>query len=62
MNLVFRALNQNGADRVEVVIVTASERTRPCFGHLKGEKQSHITIIHGVYGKPIILLNTQRKK
>lgn len=46
MNLVFRALNQNGADRVEVVIVTASERARPCFGHLKGEKQKHITIIH----------------
>lgn len=46
MNLVFRALNQNGADRVEVVIVTASERARPCFGHLKGEKQRHITIIH----------------
>lgn len=42
MNLVFRALNQNGADRVEVVIVTASERARPCFGHLKGaETEAH---------------------
>lgn len=40
MNLVFGALNQNGADRIEVVIVTASERARPCFGHLKGEKQA----------------------
>lgn len=46
MNLVFRALNQNGADRVEVVIVTASERARPCFGHLKGGKHRHKTIIH----------------
>ena len=53
MNLVFRALNQNGADRVEVVIVTASERARPCFGHLKRErerekerKKRHIRIIH----------------
>lgn len=45
MNLIFRALNQNGADRVEVVIVTASERTCSCFGHLKGEKQRHI-IMH----------------
>lgn len=45
MNLVFRALNQNRADRVEVVIVTASKRACPCFGHLKGEKQSQI-IIH----------------
>lgn len=44
MNLVFRALNQNRADRVEVVIVTASKRARPCFSHLK-EKQSQI-IIH----------------
>lgn len=41
MNLVFGALNQNGADRVEVVIVTASKRARPCFGHLKKEKQAH---------------------
>lgn len=40
MNLVFRALNQNGADRIEVVIVTASERACPCFGHLRGEKQA----------------------
>lgn len=39
MNLVFGALNQNGADRIEVVIVTASERARPCFGHLEGEKK-----------------------
>lgn len=38
MNLVFGALNQNGADRIEVVIVTASERARPCFGHLEGDK------------------------
>lgn len=48
MNLVFRALNQNGADRVEVVIVTASKRTRPCFGHLKGGNQRGITAIHTV--------------
>ena len=41
MNLVFRALNQNGADRIKVVIVTASERACSCFGHLKGEKQAH---------------------
>lgn len=41
MNLVFRALNQNRADRIEVVIVTASERACPCFGHLKGGKQAH---------------------
>lgn len=40
MNLVFRALNQDGADRIEVVIVTASKRACPCFGHLKGEKQA----------------------
>lgn len=55
MNLVFRALNQNGADRIEVVIVTASKRACPCFGHLKGkkkkktskkQKQMQITIIH----------------
>lgn len=41
MNLVFRALNQNGADRIEVVIVTTSERACPCFSHLKGEKQTY---------------------
>lgn len=41
MNLVFRALNQNGADRIKVVIVTASERACSCFGHLKGEKKAH---------------------
>lgn len=40
MNLVFRALNQNRADRIKVVIVTASERACSCFGHLKGEKQA----------------------
>lgn len=41
MNLVLGALNQNGADRIKVVIVTASERACSCFGHLKGEKQAH---------------------
>lgn len=44
MNLVFRALHQNGTDRVQVVIVTASERACPCFGHLKG-RQRHMAII-----------------
>lgn len=44
MNLVFGALNQNRTDRVEVVIVTASKRACPCFGHLKG-RERHMAII-----------------
>lgn len=39
MNLVLRTLNQNRTDRIEVVIVTASKRACPCFGHLKGRQE-----------------------
>lgn len=39
MNLILRTLNQNGTDRIEVVIVTASKRACPCFGHLKGRQE-----------------------
>jgi len=39
MNLILRTQNQNGTDRIEVVIVTASKRACPCFGHLKGRKE-----------------------
>lgn len=61
MNLVFGALNQNGADRIEVVIVTASERARPCFGHLKGEKQ---TCNNNLYweGNQVKTLNIHSKR
>lgn len=62
MNLVFRALNQNGADRVEVVIVTASERARPCFGHLKGGKTEAHDNNPYCERNPLTSLNIQRER
>lgn len=60
MNLVFRALNQNGADRIKVVIVTASKRACSCFGHLKGEKQAHSNYLYWARNQHITL-HTENK-
>ena len=48
MNLVFGALNQNGADRVEVVIVAASERPGPGFCHLQGGGEKTVECLSNV--------------
>ena len=41
LNFILRALNQHGADRVKVVIVTASERTCAGLRHL-GDRKSEV--------------------
>ncbi len=45
MNFVLVAVNQNGADRVEVVIVTAAQRAGPGLCYLERETKAIIVFV-----------------
>lgn len=45
LNLIFRTLNQNRADRIQVVIVTAAKRTSPRFCYLMAREWKSIYCI-----------------
>ncbi len=45
MNFVLMAVNQNGADRVEVVIVTAAQRAGPGLCYLERETKAIIVFV-----------------
>lgn len=42
LNLVFRTVNQHGADCVQIVIVAASERPGSCFSHLEAHEEKTV--------------------
>lgn len=44
LNFVLLAVNQNGADRVEVVIVTAAQRAGPGLSYLEREREREAII------------------